>query len=284
LFEEHAVKLGQVTMNVAVGPASGPPLVFLHGGSSRWQQYRHLLEPLTGRRRIYAPDLRGHGGSSWTPDRYRLWEYAGDAIEVLEAIVDTPAAIAGHSLGGEVAMVVAAERPDIVSAAISIDAPLSADETRRTVEPDRERLLWMRSLHSLSRGEVVAAMRNLPILDRETGRAVPAYELVDDARVFAEDAETMLWNDPTMLDAVIEFHEMHTGYEAERILPRIQCPVLLLLADPDVQSAVSPTHANLALELLQDGRMVRLPKTTHGLVWEEPDAVVGSIEDFLDSI
>jgi len=233
---------------------------------------------------VYAPDLRGHGGSSWTPGSYRLWDYAGDVIGVLEAIVDIPAAIAGHSLGGEVAIIVAAERPDLVRAAIPIDAPLSAGETRRTVEPDRKRLVLMRSLHSLSGDDVVAAMRELPILDRETGRTVPAHELTDDSHVFAEDAEAVLRNDPAMLDAVIEFDEMHAGYEAARILPRVKSPVLLLLADPDVQSAVSDEHASLALALLQDGRMVRLPKTTHGLVWEEPDAVVAAIEDFLDSI
>jgi pimeloyl-ACP methyl ester carboxylesterase len=231
---------------------------------------------------VFAPDLRGHGGSSWTPSHYRLWDYAGDVISLLKEVVDEPAAIAGHSLGGEVAIIAAAERPDMVRAVVAIDAPLSAEESRRTVGPDRERLTWIRSLHTLSHDGVAAAMRDMPFLDAATGRTVRSGDYFgDDSPFFDEDAETLLLNDPAMIDAVIEFDEMHAGFEAERLAPRIDCPVLLLLADPEVQSAVSVEHGERVIELLKNGRIVRVPKTTHGLVWEETEAVRVAIEDFL---
>ena len=65
---------------------------------------------------VYAPDLRGHGASSWTPGRYRLWDYAADMVSLLERVIGEPAVIVGHSLGGEVAIIVASERPDLVRA------------------------------------------------------------------------------------------------------------------------------------------------------------------------
>jgi pimeloyl-ACP methyl ester carboxylesterase len=109
-------------------------------------------------------------------------------------------------------------------------------------------------------------------------------ELVgDDAAFFSAQADALLQNDPAMVDAVLEFEHMHAGYEADRLLPRIECPVLLLLGDPDVGSAVSPEHADRALELLRDGRVIRMSGTTHGLVWEEPVVVRTAIEDFLSS-
>ena len=182
-FVVRAVDFGHATINVAEGPRSGPALLALHGGSSRWQAYEALLEPLAHRWHIFAPDLRGHGASSWTPGRYRLWDYAADMISLLERVIGEPAAIVGHSLGGEVAIIVAAERPDLARAVIAIDAPLSVDETRRTVGPDRERLSWMRSLHDLPRDDIAAALRDVPMRDRATGRMVRAADLFgnDDA-------------------------------------------------------------------------------------------------------
>ena len=143
-FVIRAVDNGEATINVAEGPRSGPALLALHGGSARWQAYQALLEPLALHWHVFAPDLRGHGASSWTPGRYRLWDFAADMVSLLERVVREPAVIAGHSLGGEVAIIVASERPDLVRAVIAIDAPMSVAETRRTVGPDRERLAWMR--------------------------------------------------------------------------------------------------------------------------------------------
>jgi pimeloyl-ACP methyl ester carboxylesterase len=284
-FEVRAVDVGPVTINLAEGPRSGPALLALHGGSARWQSYQALLEPLALGWHVYAPDLRGHGGSSWTPGSYRLWDYAGDVIALLEQVVGEPAVMAGHSLGGEIAIIVAAERPDLARAVIAIDAPLSVDETRRLVGPDRERLGWMRSLHDLSRAEVAAALRAVPLRDRATGRMVRMAELLgDDDALFLDQADTLLQNDPAMIDAVIEFERMHEGYEPALLLPRIECPVLLLLADADLGSAVSPASEQRAVELLPDQRVVRVRGTTHGLVWEEPEAVLSAIEAFLDSL
>jgi pimeloyl-ACP methyl ester carboxylesterase len=105
----------------------------------------------------------------------------------------------------------------------------------------------------------------------------------DDNSCFTDLAETLLRNDPAMINAVIEFEGMHAGYDAERLLPRIKCPVLLLLADAQVGGAVTPEHADRAVDLLRDGRVIRVPGTTHGLVWEEPKAVLDAMEDFLYS-
>jgi pimeloyl-ACP methyl ester carboxylesterase len=281
-FNERRIKLAQGTINVAEGPRAGPPLLVLHGGSQRWRSYRTLLESLQERWHVYAPDLRGHGASAWTPGRYRLWDYAADMIALLERFIGEPAAIVGHSMGGEVAVIVAAERPDLVTAVIAIDAPLSADEARRTVLPDRERLAWLRSLHALSPEGVAAGLREMPMRDRATGRVVRAGDVFgDDDALFADQAETLLHNDPTMLDAVIEFEAMHAGYDAERLLPAIACPVLLLLADAQLGSAVSTEHAHRAVQLLRDGQLIRVAGSTHALVWEEPDVVLRAIEAFL---
>ena len=44
--KEHSFNTGSVILNYAEGPASGPPLVLLHGGSARWQAFKRYLKEL----------------------------------------------------------------------------------------------------------------------------------------------------------------------------------------------------------------------------------------------
>ncbi|MCX6049853.1 MAG: alpha/beta hydrolase [Chloroflexi bacterium] len=90
--------------------ASAPPLVLIHGAGGthvHWPpQLRHL--PKTP---VYAPDLPGHGRSvgdgftSLTP--YRDWLFA-----FVEALALPPFVLAGHSMGGAIALDFALAYPD----------------------------------------------------------------------------------------------------------------------------------------------------------------------------
>jgi pimeloyl-ACP methyl ester carboxylesterase len=82
-IQEHAFDTGTVTINYAKGPPSGPPLVLLHGGSGRWQNYEGIIPDLAARFHLYAPDFRGHGKSGRVPGRYQLEDYANDTIAFL---------------------------------------------------------------------------------------------------------------------------------------------------------------------------------------------------------
>ncbi len=62
-IKEHSFNTGTVTLNYAEGPASGPPLVLLHGGSARWQNSESIMPDLAADWHLYAPEFRGHGQS-----------------------------------------------------------------------------------------------------------------------------------------------------------------------------------------------------------------------------
>ena len=83
-MEEHSLYTGAVAINYAEGPSAGPPLVMLHRTSYRWQAMAALFPDLSSGWHLYAPDLRGHGGSGWAPGRYRLSDYADDVVAFLE--------------------------------------------------------------------------------------------------------------------------------------------------------------------------------------------------------
>ena len=99
---------------------AGDPLVLLHGGlvDARW--FAPNLEPLAERFHVYTPERRGHGH---TPDvegpiTYRVM--ADDTIAFLDAVLDGPADLVGHSDGAFVAMLVAMQRPELVNRLVMI--------------------------------------------------------------------------------------------------------------------------------------------------------------------
>ena len=126
MIQERQFHTGVVALNDAEVPGSGPPLVLLHGGSASWRSLELLLPDLAVHWHVYALDLRGHGTSGRVPGHYRLSDYADDVSAFLARTVGGPATIYGHSLGGIVALLVAAHAPALVRAVVVGDAPLTA--------------------------------------------------------------------------------------------------------------------------------------------------------------
>jgi pimeloyl-ACP methyl ester carboxylesterase len=88
---------------------SRPPVVLIHGAGGN-----HLYWPPQIRRlaheRVFALDLSGHGKSEGL-GRERIEAYAAQVIEFLMAIGLPSAVMAGHSMGGAVALQIALESP-----------------------------------------------------------------------------------------------------------------------------------------------------------------------------
>lgn len=104
----------------------GRNLMLLHGWTCDSHDWSFQLPLLESRYRVIAPDLRGHGRSEVMPrGAYTPDDYTAD----IEALIATrypgqTFIVAGHSMGGQIAARLAAKRPDLVSAVISIDGAL----------------------------------------------------------------------------------------------------------------------------------------------------------------
>ncbi len=117
-------------MHVA-GPPDGPPVLLLHGvGGAAWS-WEPQIEALAGRARCYAWEARGHGLASRVEDA-GLGDYFVDACEALEAVrAHGPAPlVAGHSMGGLLALALAAERPSDVAGLFLIEPVYAPDGGR----------------------------------------------------------------------------------------------------------------------------------------------------------
>src|SRR5262245_32058130 len=124
------IEVDGVGLHVEVdGPEDGTPVLFLHGVGSSARTWEWLPEDVTRGRRVVRLDQRGHGRSDHAPGTYQLARYGADTTAVLRELVDRPALLVGHSLGGVIAWWMAQEHPELVSAALLEDPPLLAGET-----------------------------------------------------------------------------------------------------------------------------------------------------------
>ena len=128
MLKERSFNTGTTEINFAEGPHAGPPLVLLHGLPGRWQEFLPILPTMSLLWHTYALDFRGQGKSGRVPGQYLAKYYVADVEKFLQQQLDEPAILFGESAGGNVALSVAAQRPELVRAIIVGDSPIDMDE------------------------------------------------------------------------------------------------------------------------------------------------------------
>jgi pimeloyl-ACP methyl ester carboxylesterase len=89
----------------------GSPLVLLHGYPLDHTIWQPVVPMLQARADLILPDLRGFGDSEPTADGYSLLDMAADVAGLLDNLKIKQAAIAGHSMGGYIALAFAHAYP-----------------------------------------------------------------------------------------------------------------------------------------------------------------------------
>ncbi|GAA0584621.1 alpha/beta hydrolase [Streptomyces crystallinus] len=124
----------------AWGDPAAPPVVLAHGRGGSGAHWTEVAERLAPTRRVYAPDLRGHGLSDW-PGSYSFEGFRDDLRGFFEALGLAGADLVGHSMGGAAALLLAEEAPGLIGRLVLEEAPalVPLDPPRGPVaRPDEE--------------------------------------------------------------------------------------------------------------------------------------------------
>lgn len=110
---------------------NGPPLVLLHGfplDHHLWDDVAPLLEDTFD---LIIPDLRGFGESVTIDTPYTMDDFASDIAGLLDQLGIQKAGIAGHSMGGYVALAFARLYPERVRGLALVSSQAPADPPER---------------------------------------------------------------------------------------------------------------------------------------------------------
>jgi lipase len=246
------------------GPADGRPLLALHGLSGHGARWRSLTETQLPGFRVIAPDLRGHGQSTWNPP-WRLEQYAQDVLDLMDERGLDQVPVMGHSYGGAIALYLANLAPHrvsrliLVDPAIGLDAPTSLEDAEEAREE-----------------EVYA--------NREEARASQAgrWSLATEEQItdeldagFFQDAEGRWHRRYSPAMAVTAWSEMSRAH----IVPPASLPTLLIPALG--ADFVTPEFVADLQAALGDNLTVREMDSGHVIYVEKPAELGKLITDFL---
>lgn len=89
----------------------GPALLFLHHFGGTGRSWSGVIDRLSDRHRCIAPDLPGFGTRARWPGPFSTAASADEIILLIDSLALENYRIVGHSMGGKIAIAIAARRP-----------------------------------------------------------------------------------------------------------------------------------------------------------------------------
>ncbi|MDN5858455.1 MAG: alpha/beta fold hydrolase [Pseudonocardia sp.] len=280
---------GGVTLHVRETPGpDGVPAVYVHGLAGSATNWTDLAGLLSSRAAGTAVDLPGFGQSrpltvpDWTPSGH------ADALLCFLAGRGQRVHLLGNSLGGLVAVAVAARRPELVET-LTLVSPAMPDR-----RPDPRRILDKRLLLATVPGRfgrrARAELRAMTANERAAHvialcfgdpSIVPEHRLSDLAREIEERGSLAWAREAHYQTGRLLLASWVVGPSPWPLAARVQAPTLVLWGDRD--RLVSPGLARRTAAVTR-GRLQMLPGVGHVGQIEAPAAVAAAVTRMWDDV
>ncbi len=244
----------------------GPDVVLIHGLGLHRAMWQWTAPGLTGRYRVLAYDLAGHGASAIPAAGFSLDGFVAQLAELADTLGLTRYSVVGFSLGGMVAQAFALAFPQRVRALAVLHSAFDRSAAERaailervtlaehlgpaaTVEKALQR--WFTPAFAAAHPEVIDLVRG--------------WVLANDPRAFAAAYRVLALCDQPLAARMRE----------------IACPTLVVTGEEDYGN--SPDMARRMVARLQRAELTILPGLRHMALAEQPDAVLRVLMPFLEA-
>ena len=263
------------------GDAGRPNLILVHGSRDHARSWDLVAQALSPHFRMLAPDLRGHGDSSWAPGAmYSIPEYVLDVSALVDIVGGTPLDLIGHSLGGAVVLQYAGTYPERVRRVVCIEGFGPAPD-RILPRPAHERLReWIENMRDYEKrqphrypglGAAVERMTEAnPYLSREMARRLTLF-----GANWNPDG-TLVWKFDNYVRALSPY-----GFnmeDAQEIWRQIRCPTLLFRG---MDSWIPDPREDRRIDAIRDHRLINVPNAGHWVHHDRPDVFIEETRKFL---
>ena len=239
------------------GPASGEPLILIHGGEGSLAMY-DTFRPLLGDGiRAIAYDQRDTGASRNPPTPYRMADLAQDCAALIRGLGYDKAHIFGVSYGGTIALQLAVTVPEVVGT-LAVGATFPSASFGRGQEVAR--------VLTLPPGERAEAMLGF-LLSEQGQRSEP---LVAETRSVLVRRRTDA--DARRIDAL-------RGYDVADRLGGIAVPTLLVYGQDD--PLAPPSVGQRIAAAIPGARLETLPRLRHGITLEGRHTTAALLREFV---
>ena len=243
----------------------GPTILLLHGSGSSLHHFERATALLAGSYDVIRPDLPGFGLTGPRRDRdYRITTYAETVVRFMRVLGEESYAVAGNSLGGNIAWNLALDHPEPLTGLVLVNA---------TGYPEKEMPAGMRLMRKPLLRPILRRWMPRSAIEKNLRMAVgPASDLVDEAMIErGYQLMSRKGNRSAFVDLVNTDQADRSG-----LIPRITTPTLVLRSagmdgqhfTRDIPGALEQVH----------------PDAGHLLPEEDPAWFSAAVESFLHSL
>jgi pimeloyl-ACP methyl ester carboxylesterase len=254
-----------------VRKGSGPAIVLLHGFASSIYTWKDILPVLARDHDVVALDLPGFGQSACPPD-LSFDEYPRVVLSLLDSLGVTRATLVGNSMGGGVAVAVAAERPSLVARLVLVDAAGFNLQERKRPWPIRV----------VGSAPAAAVLDRLPLrrllVELSLRQVFFDHALVTGERIDEYLEPVLRSAAPPAIRSLLASRSLHPGV-VQAVLPKVEAPALILWGRED--QWIPLRDAERFHAALPGSRVVVLDRCGHMPQEERPVEVARLVEEFL---
>lgn len=246
-----------------------PPVVLAHGVTDDGLCWTPVAEALAPQCDVIMVDARGHGRSDAPEEGYGPTEQAGDLAGVIAALGLQRPTLLGHSMGAVTTLVLAGAYADVPGAILLEDPPgwWMEPPERSPSDEDRQAGMraWIGGLKRKTREELIAQQRS------ET----PDWSEAE----LGPWADAKLRLSPNILNVFNASTAASVDWPV--VLRRINCPMLLITADP-ARGAILNAEGAAALQTLTPQlRISHVPEAGHNIRRDQFDLYMDTVRSFL---
>ncbi len=248
---------------------AGHPVMLLHGWAAFKEIWWGTLRALAPRYRGIALEWPGHGSSPPIAEIKQLSDLAALAAQSCELLGLERVTVAGHSMGGRVAALLALLQPRLVARLVLVDAALDPQH----IAPYARRMLQPRVLE-----------RSITLcrwLGNGFGRLVPPAAHDHRGGLLRPALRRARYN--ALADPATLHHYVSSLYEEslEERLPEITQPTLVVSGTRD--PLVRPQQAREAARLIPNAQLELIPRALHNPMDDRPAEFYRVLLRFLDA-
>jgi len=260
-----------------VKTGSGPALLLLHGLACDHTTWAPIIESLSKRYTVIAPDLLGHGRSDKPRADYSVGGYANGMRDLLTLLGIDKVTVVGHSLGGGVAMQFAYQFPERTSRVILVSPGGLGPEVTPVI-----RAVSMPGFHAAMGVLTMPVLRHVGVVGMKalSKTGIPHTRDLDEVSAIFEN-----FKDPKfraaiahVVRAVIDWRGQIVTM-ADRAYLTEAMPMCLIWGDDD--SVIPHSHARRIAALAPQTRVQILPNAGHFPHKDHPERFVKIVNDFI---
>ena len=238
----------------------GPPIIFLHSWMGSWRYWLPTMDHISERNRAYALDFWGFGESDRHDSEFSLVEYVDMLVGFMDNMGLARVNLAGHGLGGMVAIRAASQHPERFGKIMTVNTPIH--------------------------GAQAISVRPGALLSRLFGRSNPT-------NVWSKMVRQIDVDDTQIKEEIIE----DTDSLSESVVERVVAAILKADLRPDLAQLVHPLlaiycandsivnheQADLLREEYRSLQVLKLRNSNHFPFLDQPNVFNRLLLDFLAS-